>query len=327
MYTPNHHREPDRARIIAGGLTAGLVLGGLAFYFRRPLAFHTRLLQARMIADRFYAKYAGITKNIAYGERPAERLDLYQPAAAGPHPVLIWVHGGGWSTGSKELYAPVAQRIVPENVVVVIPGYTLFPRAHAFDQVREIARAVRWTRENIAGFGGDPDRIILGGQSAGAHLSGLVALDTSYLKELGHSPAEIAGWYGIAGPYSIPAQVEYERTARRHDIRQIYDFFGGEGNFERGSPHHFVRPDTMPILLIHGSADETVPLRIGENFHNALRAVNAPSTLKIYNGAAHAGLLFDALVQPKPQLVTDLVDFIHSCPPVARRESWVANRP
>ena len=76
----------------------------------------------------------------------------------------------------------------------------------------------------------------------------------------------------------------------------------------------------MPSLLIHGSADETVPLCMGENFHNALRAVNAPSTLKIYHGTAHAGLLFDALAQPKPRLVTDLVDFINACPPVAYRE-------
>lgn len=326
MYTPIHHRDPDRAKIIAGGLAAGLVLGGLALYYRQALVFHTRLIQAQVIANRFYAKYTGITKNIAYGERPAEKLDVYQPAAPGPHPVLIWVHGGGWSTGSKELYAPVAQRIVPENVVVVIPGYTLFPHAHAFDQVREIARAFRWTRENIARYGGDPDRIILGGQSAGAHLSGLVSLDASYLETLGHSPAEISGWYGIAGPYSIPAQVKYERTARHHDIRLLYDFFDGEGNFERGSPQNFVRSDTMPILLIHGSADETVPLRMGENFHNALRAVNAPSTLKIYHGAAHSGLLFDALTHPKPQLISDLIAFINACPPVAARKSQMANR-
>lgn len=303
----------------AGGLAASLVLGGLALYFRNELSFYVRLLNAKLIADRFYAEYNGITKNIPYGEHPAEKLDVYQPSSAGPHPVLIWVHGGGWSSGSKELYAPVAQRVLPENIVVVIPGYTLFPNAGAFDQAQEIARAFQWTRKNIARYGGDSDRIILGGHSAGAHLSGLVALDRSYLTALNHSTEEICGWYGIAGPYSIPAQLEHERTDKRNYAKLLYDFFGGQANFDRGSPQSFVRADTMPILLIHGSADATVPLSMGETFHNALRALRAPCTLQVYQGAGHSGLLFDALAHPNPQLVTDLIEFAKSCPTVARQ--------
>ena len=305
--------------MVAGGLALSLALGGIAYYFREDISFGIRLFNAKLAADRFYRRYTGIVKNIPYGDHTAERLDIYKPSAPGPLPVLIWVHGGGWQSGSKELYAPVAQRIVPENIVVVIPGYTLYPKAGASDQAQEIARAFQWTREHISAYGGDPDRIMLGGQSAGAHLTGLVALDQSYLAALGHSSGEICGWYGIAGRIPFRRSSNTRGRNKRNYTDLLHECFGGESNFERLSPQSHVRAGTMPILLIHGSADKTVPLSMAQNLYNALSAVNAPCTMKVYPGAGHAGLLFDALAQPKPQLVADLVEFIKTCPPVAAR--------
>src|SRR4029079_5518258 len=101
-----------------------------------------------------------------------------------------------------------------------------------------------------------------------------------------------------------------------NDASLLFQVFGGEENFARGSPQTFVHADTPPILLIHGEADETVPLSIGENFQMALAQTGAHSELKIYPGAGHAGLLFDALAQEKPQLFRDLVAFTKSCSPV-----------
>jgi len=315
-----HQSHPVSRTLLAGGLAIGLALGGAAYYFREDVSFYARLTNAKLVADRFYKRYAGLTKNLPYGDLRAEKLDVYQPTTAGTHPVLVWVHGGGWQSGSKELYASVAQRLIPENLVVVIPGYTLYPRAKAFDQAQEIARAVAWTRENIARYGGDPDHIIIGGQSAGAHLTGLVALDESYLTALGHSPAEIAGWYGIAGPYSIPAQLEHEKTDKRNYADLLHDFFDGKANFRRGSPLFFARPNTMPILLIHGSADKTVPLSMSQDLYRALCAHNATCALRVYPGAGHAGLLFDALTDPQARLINDLVEFVNACPRIADSE-------
>ncbi len=296
-----------------------LGLGGsalVAFLYREDILYTLRLLNAKRIADEFYATSPNVTKNIAFGNLPREKLDVYQPSAAGPHPVMIWVHGGGWNSGDKELYAPVAQKTLSENIVIVIPSYTLHPQANAFQQAQEIARAFVWTRENISNFGGDTKRIVLGGQSAGAHLSGLVALDPEYLAALNHSTREICGWYGIAGPYSIPEQFEYQRTVKHDDAKLLIEHFDGQENFARGSPSNYVRSDLPPILLIHGDQDETVPLSMSENFQNKLRAQNAQSELKMYRGAGHAGLLFDALAQQKPTLLQDLASFAKSCAPV-----------
>jgi acetyl esterase/lipase len=290
--------------------------------YREQIIYTVHLANAKLAADRFYSSYHGITKNIAYGNAEREKLDIYQPDGNGPMPVVIWVHGGSWTSGDKELYATVAQRFMPENFVVVIPNYTIeLPSAPGgeplvFQQFREIAQAFVWTRENISQFKGDPNRIVLGGHSAGAHLTAMVMLDPQYLAALNHSAHEICGWYGFAGPYSIPAQLEYELNVHKNDAGLLFEVFGGKENFVCGSPQTFVRGDTPPVFMIHGDADETVPVAIGENFQNALQKASAPSTLSIYRGAGHAGLLFDALAQAKPRLVQDMVTFAKSCPPV-----------
>ena len=308
-------RIPTQLIFLVGGLGVGAI-ALVGFLYRDDILYTLRLLNAKRIADEFYASSPNVTKNIAYGNLPREKLDVYQPSAPGPHPVMIWVHGGGWNSGDKELYAPVAQKTLSENIVIVIPSYTLHPEANAFQQAAEIARAFVWTRENISKYGGDPKRIILGGQSAGAHLSGLVALDPEYLAALNHSTREICGWYGIAGPYSIPQQFEYQRNVKHDDARLLIEHFDGQENFARGSLNDYVRSELPPILLIHGDQDETVPLSISENFQNELHAKGAPSELKIYRGAGHAGLLFDALAQEKPTLLQDLTFFAKSCAPI-----------
>lgn len=299
----------------------------VAFFFREPITYNLRLLNAKLIADRFYASAPGITKNIGYGRAEREKLDVYQPTAAGTFPVIIWVHGGSWTSGNKELYSPVAQAILPANFVVVVPNYTIEQQKGriedtplVFRQAQEIADVVAWTREHIALFNGDPNRITLGGHSAGAHLTGLVVLDPSWLAKRNHSPQEICGWYGVSGPYSLAAQADFERNVKHREPTLLFEVFGGDKNFKRGSPQTFVRADTPPILLIHGDMDETVPVSVAQNLHAALQQAGASAELKIYPNTTHSGILFDALAQEKPKLVQDIITFAKACPPIADSE-------
>lgn len=312
----------SRKKMIMFGAAGLAVAGALAFYFRDDIAFGARLLYATFVANRFYANSSGITKNIAYGPHDREKLDVYQPNTPGPHPVLIWVYGGSWSSGNKELYASVAQRLLSHNFVVVIPDYTLYSENQrqasaenpiAFEQAREIANVFAWTRSTISQFGGDPDQIVWGGQSAGAQLTGLVTFDPQYLGTLGHTAQELCGWYGIAGPYDLNAQLAYERNVKHNQGELLFAVFGNKENMTAASPRTHARADAPMTLLIHGDADETVPLEIGVNFQAALETAGARSEFKIYPGAGHAGLLFDALAQDKPRLVQDLVDFVARC--------------
>lgn len=286
--------------------------------------FSIRLLDAKRQADRFYASYSGITKDIPYGESKAEKLDVYRPqdSAQKPegsrldleslYPVLIWVHGGAWSSGSKELYSLVAQRLMPLGIVTVIPGYTLYPSATYDIQTREVAQVVAWTLENISEYGGDPAKVFVGGQSAGAHLSALALLDSQWLAAFDHTALEVCGFYGISGPYDITAQHEYEQRVKQRDTRPLSEFFRGPANFAHASPSNFARQNLPPILLIHGDRDETVPVRMSIDFHQALQTALARSRLIIYEGAGHSALLYDALAHNPAQLVQDIVNFVKS---------------
>ena len=316
---PRAHKHTIAYVAIGVGIAA-VVAGFLA---RDEIVFNARLLYATFVANQFYNSSPNITKNIAFSANPNLTLDVYQPTAPGPHPVLIWVYGGSWSSGSKELYAPVAQMLLPQNFVIVIPNYTLFdankPRSAdapiAFQQAQQVADAFVWTRENIARFGGDPAQIVWGGHSAGAQLTGLATFDPKYLETRGHSPQEICGWYGISGPYDINAQLAYEMNVKGNKGELLYGVFGTRDGMNAASPSAYIKANVPPTLLIHGSADQTVPLATSENFQNALQSAGARSNLKIYDGAGHSGILFDALAEPKPRLLQDLANFAAQCKP------------
>ncbi len=310
-------RKPSR---LWGPVVGGLLgAAGVSLYLRHreEIDYYVRLLHAKVTGDLFYSRYPHLAKNAAYGPGAAERLDVYRPASGSDHPVLIYIHGGSWNTGNKELYAPVAQRLLPEGTVVVIPGYTLYPGATFRQQAAEVARAVAWTLENVSRFGGDSRRVILGGQSAGGHLSALALFDPQYLAAQGHSAAEVCGWYGIAGVYDIGALMEFE-WAHGRSGEIVAGAMEGPGNFAAASPLAYARADLPPALIIHGDADTTVPLSISEMLHARLSGVGASSKLLVYPGAGHSRLMFDALAQNPSRLVQDLSEFARNCAPVGR---------
>ncbi|MEK7323704.1 MAG: alpha/beta hydrolase, partial [Chloroflexota bacterium] len=210
------------------GLFGVVVAAGAVYYLvnREEIDYNLRLLNAKRIGDKFYAEYQYITKNITYGSQPRQKLDVYQPDPASSnrtdpgYPVLVYIYGGSWNSGNKELYAPVAQRLLPDSstslraggVIVVVPDYRIYPEGKYREQTDDVAAALSWVLENIRDYGGDPARVVLGGQSAGAHLSALALLDEQWLAKYGHSSAEVCGYYGISGVYDINAQMDFERS-------------------------------------------------------------------------------------------------------------------
>ncbi len=297
---------------------AGAALAAGAIYYlanREEIDYNLRLLNAKRIGDKFYAEYPYIEKNIAFGAGPSQKLDVYRPESGAGYPVLVYVYGGSWNSGNKELYAPIAQRLLPEGVIVVVPDYRIYPEGKYREQTDDVAAALAWTLENIEKYGGDPARVVLGGQSAGAHLSALALLDEQWLAKYGHSSAEVCGYYGISGVYDINAQMDFERSNGR-TAPIMTAVMEGPDNFTAASPATYVRSGLPPILLIHGDADETVPISVSENFQAKLESIGARSEFVVYPGAGHSGLLFDALASDPARLVTDLSKFARECSPV-----------
>ena len=296
---------------------AAAISTGAAYYLRNKeeIDYYIRLYGVKREADKFYAAYPYLTKNIVYDPNLKPTLDVYRPESGSDYPVLIYVHGGSWNTGSKELYAPAAQRLLPHGLVVVAVGYTLYPRATYRQQTAEVAAAIAWTLENIAGYGGDPKRVVVCTQSAGSQLAGLALFDEQWLAPLGHSVDEIAGFIGISGVYDIVAQYEFGQLTGQ-DGNFLIRVMEGEANFWDASPVKYVRPGLPPALLIHGDADQTVPIFAADAFHDALIASGNHSRYLIYERGGHSEILFEALTDPRQRLVKDMAGFVKACAPV-----------
>jgi acetyl esterase/lipase len=296
------------------GLAALLLalLAGIWLAFGDDIAFYVNLFRAHQAGKRFHEKYPHLERDVAFHPDMAPKLDVYSPAEGKGHPVLIFVHGGSWKDYDKELFAPVAQKLLPEGMVVVIPDYTLHPDAEYEQMTREVAAAVSWTLENIAQYGGDPEHVVVSGHSAGAHLSALALLDPRFLEGLGHSSDEICGWTGMSGPYDIQAEYDYW-AAKGATPEVMLEVMGGQENFDRASPISYPRPDLPPLLIIHGDEDETVPVEISIAFYQALQKAGAPSTLAVYSGAGHSDFLFAALTEDRAQVVRDIAGFVRGC--------------
>ena len=143
---------------------------------------------------------------ISTGEHPQQKLVVWGPdpkADEAERPVLVFVHGGGWRSGDPESYDFIARAFVPEGFVVVLAGYRLGEDGIYPAMLEDTAADISWVKQNIANYGGDSDRIILAGHSAGAYNVVMMGLDPRWLGARSMSTGDIAGVIGMAGPYDF----------------------------------------------------------------------------------------------------------------------------
>nr|WP_295891951.1 alpha/beta hydrolase [uncultured Devosia sp.] len=126
--------------------------------------------------------------DIAYGNGPSETVDLFFPAEmAAPCPVHMFIHGGYWRAFSKNDYSLVAETVVAAGAIAVIVDYALMPAVRMATLVDQVRRAKQWVLDNIAHYGGDPEKLTISGHSAGGHLA-----TTLFLHERGPSGVDAA---------------------------------------------------------------------------------------------------------------------------------------
>ena len=128
--------------------------------------------------DVLYKSISGVDPNLL-------SLDVYYNPSGRKLPVLVMIHGGGWSIGdkaNKNVHTPKAKYFVEHGFVFVSVNYRLSPAVMHPAHVRDVAASLRWVKENIRKYGGDKKKIFVMGHSAGAHLAALVSVDPKYLK-------------------------------------------------------------------------------------------------------------------------------------------------
>lgn len=219
-------------------------------------------------------------KDIAYGDDPAQKLDIYVPDKT-PDCTVLFYPGGGWTSVARDLYKFVGQGFASRGCVAVVAAYRTYPAAHYADIMADTAKAFVWTHQHIAEYGGDPAHIFLAGHSAGAFNAVMLAVHPRFLKEASGARGWIAGVIGIAGPYDFKPSEEKDA---------VRDVFAGVDD-KTAMPVAYVVPGLPPMFLAAGDKDERVQPRNTHSMAARLRATHNTVEEKIYPGQAHTGIL------------------------------------
>ncbi len=282
------------------------------------------------------APRSGVTEvdDVPYAAGERRGLDIYIPVVApAPSteamqprqraaPVVVFIYGGGWKDGNKSDYRFVAAALAARGYLTVVPDYRLFPQVRFPTFLQDNAAAVAWIRNNIARFGGDPERIFLMGHSAGAYNVAMLTLDRQWLSAEGMDPdRDISGTIGLSGPYDfLPL----------HDP-ELEDIFAPSGDLRQSQPITFARGNAPPMFLASGTADQTVLPRNTEHLATAIRRDGGDVQEVLYPGVNHTkiiGAMAGVLRWLAPTL-TDVVGFLNSrtAAPVAGYQTGVTKQP
>jgi acetyl esterase/lipase len=245
-----------------------------------------------------------VTHNVAYGDLPRQKLDIYRPAHAGPAPVVVFFYGGAWNSGNKGMYPFVAATLARQGNVVVVPDYRLYPEVRFPAFLQDCAQAVAWTQKHLQQIGGDPDRVFLMGHSAGAYNAVMLALDPAYLAHAGTSRRSLAGVIGLAGPYDF-------LPITGKDVRAV---FSTVGDGPESQPVTYADGAAPPLLLLAGSDDRTVYPRNTLSLAAKVRAKGGQVQDRIFPGVGHIGLVIAIapLFQGKAPVLPVVEAFIRS---------------
>jgi acetyl esterase/lipase len=243
-----------------------------------------------------------VASAVAFGTH-GQTLDVWRPVdnVTTLRPVVIFWYGGGWVNGTRQDYGFAARAFASKGFVVVVPDYRKVPDIHFPAMLQDGAEAVRWTRDNVAKFGGDPARIAFAGHSAGAYTVAMLTLDRRWLKAEGVDPRIVKAAVGLCGPYDF-----YPFTGRAIEAMSLWP------RPMETQPINFVRPDAPPMLLVTATKDTQVRPRNAINLTAALKKVGAPVVLRDYQGLTHEQVVM-ALSRPfrgKGPVLADSVAFI-----------------
>ena len=213
-------------------------------------AFNVRSLGPALLNLPTFFSRTGLVRNIAYGQEPSQRLDIYLPAGHETRnlPVIVFFYGGRWMAGQKEIYRFAGDAFAKRGFIVAIPDYAKYPAVRFPAFAQDGAKALAWVSDHVAEYGGNPARIFVAGHSAGAHIGALLAANPAFLANEGRDRgAVIRGFAGLAGPYAFTP-----------DEPDLIDMFGPPECYPAMQVTTFIDGTQPPMLLLYGDADTTV---------------------------------------------------------------------
>ena len=299
---------PVAVRLIPGPLTDGTE----AFPFSVP--------RAGRLGELLY-------DNIVYSAEPGYRplfLDLRLPTPRGDrHPLIIWIHGGGWIYGSRRRLPPhlfessLFEQFLDAGYAVAAVDYRLAREAGLAGMLLDIKASIRWLRGHASDFNLDPERVVVWGESAGGHLAAMVAMcdklgdaqRTGEHFDQPEQPNAVVDWYGPAdltamSLLDLTADSEESGSTVENPAVVLHDC--GSWTDAELSSTTYVRHDVPPIFVAHGADDQTVPATHSRELVGLLRHAGAAVGYLEVPGADHVWRGAPSV----PAIVAESLDFI-----------------
>jgi acetyl esterase/lipase len=268
------------------------------------LVFLSVCASAQQAEDYLGSAYSTKTSDIVYatdGDH-ALLLDLYIPKGVASPPLLVWIHGGAWQRGSKNVVDTIA--LVKEGYAIASVEFHKSLEAPFPAQIHDIKAAIRFLRGNAAEYGYDATRIAIHGRSSGGHLTSLVGV-TNGQEELegtlgGHLDQSsdvqvVVSYFGASNLNSILGQSTPHGVGMRAPALEL--LLDGPLE-ERGalaqlaSPVSHVDANDPPLLLLHGDQDPQMPINQSHELHGVYKRFGLPVRFEVVHGAGHGGERF-----------------------------------
>jgi acetyl esterase/lipase len=234
-----------------------------------------------------------VQTNVSYGSAGGQDLllDIYRPAAAGPHPGVAFIHGGGWAGGDKSGWHDGALNLARAGFVCFSIDYRLAPKFTYPCQCQDVFRAVRWIRAHAQNYDLDPARLGAMGDSAGGHLSLMLGVMPPDAYQVAgdpnrDQPSSVQCVVDIYGPSDMTPTLMPEAAPI------ILGFLGvpfdkAPNTWMDASPISHVTKDAAPTIFLHGDADTLVPLEQSKLMQAALDKVGVPTELVVVHNGGH----------------------------------------
>jgi acetyl esterase/lipase len=212
-----------------------------------------------------------VEKNIEYGKGggKALQLDLYSPKErTHPLPAILFIHGGGWTSGYRQIYHYYCAKFAEHGYVVATASYRLAGEAPFPAAVEDVKCAVRWLRANAKKLGIDSDKIAAAGGSAGGHLAMMIGYssDVPELEGKGGNAGTSSRVQAVIDLYG-PADLTDDFAKSRKEVKRLMGgkaFDEAPDAYRLASPVTHITKDDPPTLILHGSIDSTVPIHQAE---------------------------------------------------------------
>ena len=235
------------------------------------------ILLSSIFASCSSTKYKDVTY-LTKAAQPDLKLNIFVPTkdSKRPMPVLIFVHGGNWNTGSKNMYGFIGRNFAKKGIITVIPSYTLSPKANYNQMTSEIAAAILWTKENIKNYNGDSELLFVTGHSAGGHLVALATMKPKY----GISAETVSGIIlNDAAGLDMKHYLEEYPPTNENDYLSTWT--NNSEQWESASPIYFLNDKTPPFLIY-----------IGKKTYPSIKVANERFLKELYKYQSHVSPIY-----------------------------------